>query len=712
MIQKALRWELGTSYKNLPCLLIPPTSEERVSGAPCKDINPGEDFIFQIVMQFIHRSQIPSYLHGSEFYQALSSEDDEICVPRVCYKENDEVTCWEEFVQLLNVARYWGFVEIPPAIVDYSLFGDIDWNEVLMEFGSELLYLHVLKTVRESGTAKKVKNAIVTGNVTIVKSLLARNYKLGTSACARAAQHGHLAVLKFAHMYGAVWGNQTTASAARAGSLDCLQYAHENGCSWNESTVRCAVEGGHASCLAYALQHGCPCWEEGVADRAAEAGDLECLKLLCMCTLNPPIGSSTTLSAASKGHLNCLRYLHEEAKCVWPEARILQVIVKENHVDCLRYVHEAGCILYENLFKLAIGKDDQTECFEYLVKHGCPASAETAVWAATVNNLKCLRYLHENCCPWNERVVNKAASLGHVDCLQFALNHGCPDDLSGFALSAAVCGGHLDCVTLLVEAGFTKPKNLFGDNPALHRSLGFVVEDVFLPVLKYMLAQGWQWSTETVADFARRGYTKCIKLAHACGSSFGEQAPINAASLGRLVTLRYLLENGCPKSGEIIAGALNAGYYDCMMCAYEHDCPWPTPPFVTGCQSNTSQALRCLKFAYKHGCPLDPTTCYVAAFRMNYRMLVFAHEAGCPWDHKIPEALLFLVGCNGWYDSAAECVHYALSHGCPIAPRDVEKLQKLRSRYTGSVFLDFYPVSDQVLSNKAPAVVARFGFRG
>ena len=65
--------------------------------------------------------------------------------------------------------------------------------------------------------------------------------------------------------------------------------------------------------------------------------------------------------------------------CVWAASN--------GHLECLKYAHENGCCW------------DEDTCYK----------------AAYNGHLECLKYAHENGCPWNEDTCSNAAYNGHLE---------------------------------------------------------------------------------------------------------------------------------------------------------------------------------------------------------------------------------------------------------------------------------------------------------
>ena len=95
---------------------------------------------------------------------------------------------------------------------------------------------------------------------------------------------------------------------------------------------------------------------------------------------------------------NCCKCIEEyKVSGIWKENTTLSA-ARYGHLDCLKYVHE----------------------------NGCPWDMYTISQASCYGHLDCLKYCHENGCPWNLYTTSLAAGNGHLDCLKYALENGCP----------------------------------------------------------------------------------------------------------------------------------------------------------------------------------------------------------------------------------------------------------------------------------------------
>ena len=115
-----------------------------------------------------------------------------------------------------------------------------------------------------------------------------------------------------------------------------------------------------------------------------------------------PINKYACAYAASGGHLEILKYLHEEVKAPW-DWRTASWAASNGHLHILEYLVER--------------KYD-----EYGVVFG-----DACKYAAEKGHLDCLKYLHETTkAPWDEDAVREAHENNRIECLQYLLDNDCP----------------------------------------------------------------------------------------------------------------------------------------------------------------------------------------------------------------------------------------------------------------------------------------------
>ena len=138
-------------------------------------------------------------------------------------------------------------------------------------------------------------------------------------------------------------------------------------------------------------------WGGGTINVAALRGNLEMVKY---CVANEcPIDVSACENAASGGHLEVLKYLHEEAKAPWDEYTAY-LAASNGHLHILEYLVER--------------KYDQFD-------------VDACRGAAMEGQLDCLKYLRETAkAPWDLMAVYFAHEYSRPECVQYLLDNNCP----------------------------------------------------------------------------------------------------------------------------------------------------------------------------------------------------------------------------------------------------------------------------------------------
>lgn len=114
-----------------------------------------------------------------------------------------------------------------------------------------------------------------------------------------------------------------------------------------------------------------------------------------------------------------------------------------------------------------------------------------------------------------------------------------------------------------------------------------------------------------------------------------------AAKAGHLHILQWLKVMECPWHEEIELHASWHRNFHVIKCAIKNGSPWFT--HVPAMRIAFSGNLEFLKWARKHGCPWNATTCAYAASGGHLELLAWARENGCPWDEKTCQ-----FSCSPW----------------------------------------------------------------
>jgi hypothetical protein len=164
--------------------------------------------------------------------------------------------------------------------------------------------------------------------------------------CSRVAQTNKLELLKWAReVKGCEWSEKTIGGAAFLGNLEMVKYCVENQCPMDADACAKAAGGGHLECLKYLHEEAGAPWTSRTAGWASLDGQLHILEYL----VDQEYDEYNELScrmAATEGHLDCLKYLHETAKALW-DGDTVRYAHENNHPECLQYLLDNECPLPE-----------------------------------------------------------------------------------------------------------------------------------------------------------------------------------------------------------------------------------------------------------------------------------------------------------------------------------------------------------------------------
>jgi len=165
-----------------------------------------------------------------------------------------------------------------------------------------------------------------------------------TYFCWRVAQTNQLELLKWAREEKKCeWDVGTIEAAAGQGNLEMVQYCVANECPIDAYTCARAAKDGHLECLKYLREEAKAPWTWGTTNWAAQNGHLHILEYLVERKFDQ-YSEWVCILAAAHGHLDCLKYLHETAKAPW-DYMAVRYAHKNNQTDCVQYLLDNNCPL-------------------------------------------------------------------------------------------------------------------------------------------------------------------------------------------------------------------------------------------------------------------------------------------------------------------------------------------------------------------------------
>ena len=139
------------------------------------------------------------------------------------------------------------------------------------------------------------------------------------------------------------WGGGTISSAAYQGNVEMVKYCVANECPINTWACARAAENGQLECLKYLHEEAKAPWTSGTAAFAALGGHLHILEYLVERKYDQ-YNEFSCSNAAENGHLDCLKYLHETAKAPWNKEAVREAH-ENNHPECVQYLLDNDCPL-------------------------------------------------------------------------------------------------------------------------------------------------------------------------------------------------------------------------------------------------------------------------------------------------------------------------------------------------------------------------------
>ena len=165
-----------------------------------------------------------------------------------------------------------------------------------------------------------------------------------TNFCFQVAQTNKLELLKWAREEKKCeWDYRTINAAAKQSNMEMVKYCVANECPMNEYACARAAENGHLEVLKYLREEVKAPWNWYTAAWAAQEGHLHILEYLVERKYDQ-FNEFMCECAAEFGQLDCLKYLRETAKAPWNSGAVREAH-ENKHFECVQYCLDNNCPL-------------------------------------------------------------------------------------------------------------------------------------------------------------------------------------------------------------------------------------------------------------------------------------------------------------------------------------------------------------------------------
>ena len=245
--------------------------------------------------------------------------------------------------------------------------------------------------------------------------------------------------------------------------------------------------------------------------------------------------------------------------------------------------------------------------------------------AVKKNKLDCLKYLIELQCPWNSSVCSTAARCGNIDCLKYAHENGCPWNTLTF--TAAVESGELSTLKYLID------ERCPWDTSACNKAVELGDPDLLRFLHENLPRIPWDSSLYAIA--ASGGYKECILYAYEnnCPPNFEDKdVCYNAIKSGDLSCLKFVCSNGFTLCDNPCTHAAKFGNLPALEYLHSIGAEWDG----NACSHAAANGhLHCLEYLHRNKCPWGSSTCRLAIKSNQLDCFKYAVQNGCSWQEDI-----------------------------------------------------------------------------
>jgi len=303
--------------------------------------------------------------------------------------------------------------------------------------------------------------------------------------------------------------------------------------------------------------------------------------------------SKFSLSSSSRFYsfLKTTHYEYKDQKYTYPEFKkirciettnhsILQDVIKNGHIELFKWLvpdlnKYSGFSTYRRHHYIHAIKHGSFEILKYIYTKDIEGWTTFAPFVMNVaidaNNIEIVKWLYQNGCNFDERSCIHVARTCNLELLKFLHENKC--SWCGEAFFEAIKEDHFETLKYLID------KCEMNSHILEHAA-----EHCRLDTLK------WLYYESPFANLWKPNLNQCAYAAYA----------------GKIETVKWLREIGCPWDTRSCAYAAENGQLDTLKYLHENECPWN----YASCENaDDNNHFDVLKYLHENGCPCNKNSC-------------------------------------------------------------------------------------------------------
>jgi hypothetical protein len=298
-------------------------------------------------------------------------------------------------------ADYWtylsavkqGYLDIVIALEQLGLYGESDAMIEASSNGHLDILIHLSNMNNEFSNPNICANAVISGNIDILKWLRLNTYVWDETTAHMAAKYGRIDILKWVISKGCPYHrNIVINNLAMSGTLKMVKWAVSIGCKPAHHTLVCSAINSNTSVVVWLLDNGCK------------------------------YSTKISLLAASENNIEALKIFHSRGLKI--HSRVTMEAAMNGNIDLIKWAVSIGMHLDQGLLEKAILENFEDLAI-WLIEQGCPVSLEASYIASlSPHRHKILEWMIRANLPISEKCLAKVVDYGRLDLLDLLIDRG------------------------------------------------------------------------------------------------------------------------------------------------------------------------------------------------------------------------------------------------------------------------------------------------